>query len=127
MYEYNELNRIEKPAIDLFTQLGYTHVNAFHEKTRPLSALRRRNESDVILDQYLRPALKKLNAQALATVPAQANDLLEQAIAEIRRDRSDRPLAEANREIYRLLKEGIQLSLTRITRPIFHSFSGTTP
>ena len=29
-----------------------------------------------------------------------------------RRDRSDRPLAEANREIYRLLKEGIQLSLT---------------
>ncbi len=111
MYEYNELNRVEKPAIDLFTQLKYNTENAYYDKTGPYSTLGRQNESDVVLVKYLRPALKRLNKDILAPVAEQANDLIDQAIEEIRKDRSDRSLAEANREVYKLLKEGIQLPL----------------
>jgi type I restriction enzyme R subunit len=113
MQDYNELNRIEKPAIDLFRHLGYAHEDAFYDKTGPYSTLGRRSESDVVLVQYLRPALAKLNAETLKSIPEQqASDLIKQAIDAITHDRSDRSLPEANREVYQLLKEGIQLSLT---------------
>jgi type I restriction enzyme, R subunit len=111
MYEYNELNRIEKPAIDLFAQLGYETQNAYFDKPGPSSTLGRQHESEVVLVKYLRPALKELNKDILAPVAAQADDLIDQAIEEIRRDRGDRPLAEANREVYHLLKEGVKIPL----------------
>src|SRR5256885_9400068 len=116
MHEYTEFYRIEKPAIELFTHLGYAHENAFYDKTGPYSAIGRQNESEVVLVQYLRPALEKLNAEALGAVPEQASDLVEQAMEAIRRDRSDRSLAEANREVYQLLKAGIQLPLPGETK-----------
>src|SRR5579859_6453170 len=111
MEGYNEYYLIEQPAIELFGQLGYAHENAFSEKIGLNSMLGRPSENDVVLVKYLRPALEKLNAETLRAVPQQAGDLVKQAIDEITRDRSDRSLAEANREVYRLLKEGIQLSL----------------
>ena len=111
MHEYTEFYRIERPAIELFTELGYAHENAFYDKTGPSSAIGRSNESEVVLVQYLRPALEKLNAETLRAVPEQASDLVKQAIDAVTQDRSGRPLAEANREIYQLLKVGIQLPL----------------
>ncbi|GHO56071.1 type I restriction endonuclease subunit R [Ktedonobacter robiniae] len=111
MYEYNELNRIEKPAIDLFTQLGYTPKNAYYDKAGPYSALGRQHESEVVLVKYLRPALEELNKDILSPIAEQAEDLIGQAIEEIRKDRSDRSLAEANREVYQLLKEGVKIPL----------------
>ena len=39
MYEYNELNRVEKPAIDLFHHLGYETENAYYDKVGPHSIL----------------------------------------------------------------------------------------
>ena len=112
MYEYNELNRVEKPAIDLFTQLGYAFVDAYHDKTGPNSTLGRQTESEVVLEKYLRPALARLNKDILETVPEQAGDLIDKAVIEIKQDRSNRSQAEANREVYRLLKEGLKISLT---------------
>ncbi len=111
MYEYNELNLIEKPAIELFSQLGYDTENAFYDKAGPSSTLGRQNENEVVLVKYLRPALAEINKDILATVGEQTDDLIDQAIEEIKRDRSDQPLAEANRAVYKLLKEGIKLSL----------------
>ena len=111
MYEYNELNRVEKPAIELFEQLRYTHVNAFYDQAGPHSVLGREHESEVVLLKYLRPKLAELNKQLLAQVAEQAEDLLNRAIEEIKRDRSDRPLAEANRDVYLLLKNGVELAL----------------
>ena len=111
MYEYNELNRIEKPAIDLFIDLGYEHKNAMYDQAGPYSQLGRQNESEVILVQYLRPALETINQEVLSKVSEQASSLIDQAIAEIKKDRSDRPLTEANRAVYQLLKEGKKLSI----------------
>jgi type I restriction enzyme R subunit len=48
----------------------------------------------------LRPALRRLN-------PALPEAAIEAAIAEITRDRSAQSLAAANREVYRLLKDGV--------------------
>jgi type I restriction enzyme R subunit len=112
MYEYNELNRIEKPAIELFTELGYAHTNAFYDTTGPDSALGRHSESEVVLDKYLRPALEEINKEILESVPEQASNLIDQAITEIKKDRGDRSLAEANREVYKLLKEGAKIILS---------------
>lgn len=112
MYEYNELNLVEKSAIDLFTKLGYETANAFYDKTGPYSALGRQNESEVVLVKYLRPALKKLNKDILAPLAEQAGDLIEQAIEELRKDRSDRSPAQANREVYLLLKGGVKIPIT---------------
>jgi len=111
MYEYNELNRVEKPAIDLFVQLGYSYENGFYDQAGPASILGREHESEVVLVKYLRPALAKLNEQLLAPVAEQADTLIDQAIEEIRKDLSDRPLAEANRAVYKLLKQGIEIPL----------------
>lgn len=111
MDEYSELNLIEKSAIDLFDHLGYTHENAFYDKTGPHSFLGRQTESEVVLVKYLRPALERLNKDILSPFPEQADDILDQAIEEIKRDRSDRPLAQANCEIYQLLKQGIEITL----------------
>jgi type I restriction enzyme, R subunit len=112
MYEYNELNRIEKPAIDLFGKLGYGHENAFYDKAGAYSSeLGRQDESEVVLVKYLRPALEELNKEILAPVAEQADDLIKQAIEEIKKDRSDRSLALANREVYQLLKEGVKIPL----------------
>src|SRR5438067_10071409 len=69
MHEYNELNRIEKPAIELFTQLGYAHENAFYDTPGPYSSLGRHSESEVVLVKYLRPALKKINKEILEAMP----------------------------------------------------------
>lgn len=111
MDEYSELNLIEESAIDLFDHLGYTHENAFYDKTGPHSFLGRQNESEVVLVKYLRPALERLNKETLSSLPEQADEILNQAIEELKRDRSDRPLTQANREVYQLLKHGIEITL----------------
>lgn len=111
MYEYSELNLIEKSAIDLFDHFGYTYENALYDKTGPHSFLGRQNESEVILVKYLRPALERLNKETLSSLPEQADEILDQAIEELKRDRSDRPLVQANREVYQLLKHGIEITL----------------
>ena len=111
MHEYNELNQIEKPTIDLFTELGYEHINAMYDQPGLYSQLGRQSESEVLLVKYLYPAIAKINQEVLASVPEQSADLITQAIAELQKDRSDRVPAEANREVYNLLKEGVQLPL----------------
>ena len=101
MSGYSEDTLVEQPAIKLLAELGWEMV-----RSRDLN---RETQSDAILTARLRPALKRLNPH----VPPEA---IDQAIAEITRDRSQMSLVAANRELYHLLKNGsARLSPTRKT------------
>ncbi|XXX75942.1 type I restriction endonuclease subunit R [Sorangium sp. So ce134] len=93
---------IEQAALDLFTAMGWATANVMEEALGEHGTLGRDNRGDVVLLRRLRPVLEKLNPGA----PAEA---IEQAIEELTRDRSAMSLGQANREIYRLLKDGIEV------------------
>ncbi|MDD5222391.1 MAG: type I restriction endonuclease subunit R [bacterium] len=103
-FEYSEDRLIEKPAIKLLTDLGWEPFDAYSEFDRGKSPLGRETKAEAILTSRLRPALKKLN-------PGFPEDAFDQAIEELRRDRSRMSMAAANREIYNLLKNGVPVRL----------------
>lgn len=105
MNENSENLLIEQPAIVLFAELGYKTVNAFQERYRlgPKSMLGRETTEEVVLVRELRKALQRLNP----TLPAKA---LQLAIDELTRSRAMLTLEYANRELYALLKDGVQVS-----------------
>lgn len=100
---FGEGELIEQPAIKLMKQLGWETANCFHEFASGASSLGRETMGDVVLIQRLRPALERLNPD----VPSEAIDL---AIEELTRDRSAMSLSAANREVYRLLRDGKHVS-----------------
>ncbi|MFC1793770.1 type I restriction endonuclease subunit R [Planctomycetota bacterium] len=104
MADYSEDALVEKPTIELFSQLGWQTANCFYEVCGPNGALGRETTADVVLISRLRPVLEQLNPD----LPAEA---FEQAIEELTRDRSAMSMAAANREIYRLLKDGVKVNI----------------
>ncbi len=101
---YSENAMIEQPAIALFGELGWETANCYHETFGPGGTLGRETSGDVVLLPRLRAALQRLNPDA----PREAITL---AIEELTRDRSAQSLAQANRDIYRLLKNGIKVAV----------------
>jgi type I restriction enzyme, R subunit len=100
---YSEDALVEQPAIALFEELGFAAENCFHEKFGSAgSTLGRETTSDVILWPRLKSALQKLN-------PGLTSDAIDLAIAELAKDRGAMSLAQANREVYKLLKEGVKV------------------
>lgn len=100
---YSELLLVEQPAIDLLADLGWEHRNLFAETFGVHGSEGRESEHQVILIRRLRAALERLNPR----LPA---DAYEQAIEQLTRDRSRQLPVHANREVYRLLKEGVQVT-----------------
>lgn len=94
---------LELETIKLFEQLGYNTANCYSEKIGNNSTLGRETKAEVVLISKLRPALEKLNP----TLPTEAIHL---AIEELIRDRNALSLANANREIYKLLKDGVNVT-----------------
>lgn len=103
MSEYSEDALIEQPAIELFKQLGYETVNCFHETFGSSGSLGRETTSEVVLTRYLRNSIKKLN-------PSADRDVINFAIDEIAKDRSSLNPVNANREVYKLLKDGVKVT-----------------
>jgi len=104
MNDYSENALVEQPAIALFEELGWPSSNCFYEKVGTTnSTLGRETTNDVILWPRLKAAIKKLN-------PGIASDAVQLAIDELAKDRSAMSLAHANREIYKLLKDGVRVS-----------------
>lgn len=105
LHTYTEDALIEQPAIHLFKQLGWEHLNCFHEKfgTGPDSTLGRETPHEVVLVRRMRAALRKLN-------PGRSQEAIEAALEQITRARSALSPAHANREIYRLLKDGVKVN-----------------
>ena len=102
--DYSEHTLVEQPAIALFSELGYETANCFYEKVGGSAAtLGRETTAEVILLPKLRSALERLN-------PALNSEAIQLAIEELARDRSAMSPAQANREVYKLLKDGVKVA-----------------
>jgi len=103
-HAYTEDQLVEQPAIGLFAALGWQTVSAMEETFGAGGTLGRETRGEVVLTDRLRAALAKLN-------PGLPTEAIQTAIDEVARDRSAMSLEAANREVYRLLKEGIPISI----------------
>lgn len=97
--DFTEDEAVEGPAVELFQSLGWSHSNLYQEFNFE-SPEGRRTMREPVLPTRLWAALQKLN-------PAMPPEALNEAAAEITRDRSAMLPADANAEIYRLLKDGV--------------------
>jgi type I restriction enzyme R subunit len=101
---YGELALVEMPAIDLLTSLGWSFKNLYSETFGELGSEGRESESQVILARRLRAALVALN-------PGLPADAYAQAIEQLAQDRSKQIPVNANRDFYRLLKDGVKVKV----------------
>ncbi len=101
---YSEDQLVEQPAIRLFAELGWHPVSAMEETFGTSGTLGRETKGDVVLVARLNAALCRFN-------PALPVESIAAAVDELTRDRSAMSLESANREVYRLLKEGITVSI----------------
>jgi len=104
--KYSEEELVEKPAMEIFRQLGWTVQNCFNEfDNTGLSFLSRETKGDVVLISKLKPILKKINPD----IPENA---IDEAIKVLTQDHSVMSVVSANREVYDLLKNGVPVSFT---------------
>ena len=97
---------VEQPAIQLFAELGWATANLYNESYGAAGTLGRESQRETLLPARLRAALRRLNP----SLPASA---LEDAIDQLQVDRSVMTPATANREMYRLLTEGVKVTVRR--------------
>ena len=102
---YSEDQLIEKNAIDLLESLGWEHRNCYNEFDQGSSLLGREHRDEVVLTTRLCTALKRLNPDA-------SSEAIDDAIEELTRSRATMSREEANWEIYRLLKDGVKVTIT---------------
>lgn len=101
--DYSEGSLIEQPTIALFSELGWQTANCYEETFGTSGTLGRETTSEVVLVRRLLFVLERLN-------PTLPHEALKLAVEELTRDRSLMSPAQANREIYKLLKEGVKVS-----------------
>lgn len=103
---YSENQLIEQTAISILEDMEWLHHNCTHEfRYGNVSPIGREAKSDVVLTERLRAALVRLNPDAPI-------DAIEAAIEELTQSRAVMNPVEANREIYNLLKDGVNVSIT---------------
>ena len=105
MNKFNEDNLVEKTVITLIKELWQDtgcHINAFTDTED--KKLGRENRGEVLLIPTLRESLIKLNPR----IPSES---IEEAINELVRDRSAMPLIKANEEVYKILKDGLNIQV----------------
>jgi type I restriction enzyme R subunit len=104
-HDYSEDTLVEQPAIALFESLGWETGNLYAEWAGSSSSEGRQTQQDVVLEGRLRVALGKLN-------PDLPNEAINLVVEELARDRSKLLPVNANHEVYRLLKDGVPVSVT---------------
>lgn len=103
--DFGEDSLVEQPAIALFEELGWETANCFSEFDQITgSPLGRETSSDVILKPRLQAAIERLN-------PDLPPESVTSAIDQIAMDRSVMSMVAANREVYRLLKDGVKVKV----------------
>jgi len=102
MNEFSEDKLIEKTAIKIFGKLwgAENFVNAYSGEAD--KEFGRENPGEVVLMNYLKIALTKLN-------PDVSTEALNLAIDEIIKDRSAMSMVNANHEIWQLIKDGVKV------------------
>jgi type I restriction enzyme R subunit len=108
-HAWTEDQLVEQPAIGLLAALGWQTVAALDETFGGGGTLARETPGEVVLVARLRDSLARLNL----ALPQEA---IAAAIDELTRDRAAMSLEAANREIYRLLKDGISVSVPERAR-----------
>jgi len=97
-------DQIEKATIDVFVNnLGYRHLNCFD-----VDSTERESETDVVIKPLLKRKLKELN-------PNLSEEVIEEAFKDLCNTRFDKSDTQANREIYALLKDGVEVNITTAT------------
>lgn len=102
--DYSEDRLVEQPAIELFAELGWETANLYHEKFGQNGTLGRETDHEVFMTRQLRATIEPLN-------PNLSPETLNKAIEELVRDRSTMLPVNANREVYKLLKEGVKVAV----------------
>jgi type I restriction enzyme, R subunit len=95
---------IERPGLDLLEQLGWKHANLMHEQPGALNPTGRFSFRELVLPARLRAALSKLN-------PALAPEAFQEAELAVTANRSAMLPVAANRDVYRLLREGVSVQV----------------
>jgi type I restriction enzyme, R subunit len=95
---------IEKPGLELLEVLGWQHFNLMKEEPGSANPTGRLSFKELVLPAHLRSALAKLNS----SLPAEA---LQQAELALTADRSAMLPVHANRDVYRLLREGVSVQV----------------
>ena len=95
---YLNESHIEDADINFFVeQLGYTHINAWEKQL-----LGRKSLKEVVLRDHLRSSLLKINPH----IPLSCIDF---AVSEVTKSRATLTPLLANKEVYELLKNGVQV------------------
>lgn len=105
MSKYSEDNAVEQPAIDLFDQLGWETINAYEEvlaTKEDEGTLGRETRDEVVLRPRLRNKLKEFN-------PDVPEEQIKEAVRKLSRDRSSMHAVRANKQIYELMRDGVDL------------------
>lgn len=102
--DYSEDALVEQPAIALFGELWGTGntINGLHETFGSGGTLGRETDSEVVLVSRLRPVLVTLN-------PGLPAATIDAAVDELVRDRTSMGLVNANRDVYKLIKDGVRV------------------
>ncbi len=102
MNEFSEDKLIEQTAVKIFGELWGTENFANAYSGEMDSEFGRENPGEVVLMNYLKIALTKLNQDV-------STEALNLAIEEIIKDRSAMSMVNANHEIWQLLKDGVKV------------------
>jgi type I restriction enzyme R subunit len=102
--DFSEADLVEKPAIQLFADLGWATGNLFGEFAHGTSTEGRASKRDVIMPKRLKSALKRLN-------PALPDAALDEAYAVLARDRSAIDPIRANAEVHALAHNGVPVEV----------------
>ncbi|MEZ2122336.1 type I restriction endonuclease subunit R [Corynebacterium sp. CCM 9203] len=101
-----EYDYVEKPSIELLTELGWTSVDAFQEVLGPEGTLGRDSRRDIVLTHRLRAAMRQINTDYVPDTS------IDEAIEVLAKDRSAMDRVRANREVHSLLRDGYQAEWT---------------
>lgn len=103
--KYSEDIQVEQPAIDLFDQLGWETINAYEEvlaTEEDDGTLGRETRDEVVLRPRLRSKLQEFN-------PDVPKEQIDEAIRQLSRDRSSTHWVRANKQIYELMRDGVDV------------------
>ena len=103
---YTELSLVEQPAIELLEELGWIHGDLMTEVPGPDNPTGRVSWRETVLPARLRAALAHLN-------PRLPTEALQQAEVQLTVDRSAMLPVAANRELWRLLRDGVTVVVRR--------------
>jgi type I restriction enzyme R subunit len=103
---FTEDSLIEQPAIELFKSLGYAYQDCYNETFGESGSLGRETSTDVVLIPRLKQSLISLN-------PSVSSEAINLAIEELTRDRSVLNPANANREVYKMLRDGVKIPIKK--------------